>query len=483
MAGAYSYDSLPPLYESQDLADGREYSLDLASTLYSPDPRQSGSDSPLSKNVDVKDGASIHSTSTGYSTSSSSFEKLKHGLGLKSLRRKAVGSWRLSKTKRACETEYVRVGKGWWQDQLLSDRSIRGMAALTAMFAIAMIVIMATNAGAFRNRPNRNSTSVGGNEQSCKSVQRTNSALLIIINIAATMVLGMSNTYQQMVTSLKVGDIKYVLSKYGDTRVGTNSPFAINHKREGKLNAWLAWLLLICTSLPVHFLANSLIGPSLVFTPPKAVEYNATTITGYRSYSYSDNSITAENSFLCWSALRTGISRFPADSYGRLGLFDQMDDSSYYSSSATNYGRIVVAYDKGNCSSLVNNTNVIQAQSEYNRTLEYTQFEVGSCLLGTNVFCDLHEPSTGACRLNIRMQAAFILGGCLVIKAIYMIAVNLIARGKVKRQCLTFGDVIVASASDPELRVKDECMVNAAESYRRYILPQHYSPAQNWTTY
>ncbi|KAF2813075.1 uncharacterized protein BDZ99DRAFT_381773 [Mytilinidion resinicola] len=48
-----------------------------------------------------------------------------------------------------------------------------------------------------------------------------------------------------------------------------------------------------------------------------------------------------------------------------------------------------------------------------------------------------------------------------------MIAVNLVARGKVKRHCLTFGDVIVASASDPELRVKDECMVNAAENYRR----------------
>jgi hypothetical protein len=69
------------------------------------------------------------------------------------------------------------------------------------------------------------------------------------------------------------------------------------------------------------------------------------------------------------------------------------------------------------------------------------------------------------------MQAAFILGGCLVIKAIYMVTVNLLARGKVKKQCLTFGDVIVASATDPELRIKGECMVNAAESYRRYISP------------
>ncbi|OCK75622.1 hypothetical protein K432DRAFT_361762 [Lepidopterella palustris CBS 459.81] len=49
-----------------------------------------------------------------------------------------------------------------------------------------------------------------------------------------------------------------------------------------------------------------------------------------------------------------------------------------------------------------------------------------------------------------------------------MITVNLLARGKVKRHCLTFGDVIVASASDLELRVKGECMVNATENVRRH---------------
>ncbi|KAF2471018.1 uncharacterized protein BDR25DRAFT_223902 [Lindgomyces ingoldianus] len=48
-----------------------------------------------------------------------------------------------------------------------------------------------------------------------------------------------------------------------------------------------------------------------------------------------------------------------------------------------------------------------------------------------------------------------------------MISVNLLARGKLKRQCLTFGDVLVASASNPELRVQGECLVNAGDSYRR----------------
>lgn len=63
------------------------------------------------------------------------------------------------------------------------------------------------------------------------------------------MVLGMSNTYQQLVTALNVDEIKWVLSKKGDSRVGTNSPFAINDKATGKLKHWLTWLLLISTSL------------------------------------------------------------------------------------------------------------------------------------------------------------------------------------------------------------------------------------------
>ena len=67
------------------------------------------------------------------------------------------------------------------------------------------------------------------------------------------MILGCSNTYQQLVTSLKVDEIRWVLSKRGDSKVGTNSPWAINHKRDGKTKAWLAWLLLIGTSLVSNF--------------------------------------------------------------------------------------------------------------------------------------------------------------------------------------------------------------------------------------
>jgi hypothetical protein len=88
----------------------------------------------------------------------------------------------------------------------------------------------------------------------------------LFINIAATMVLGCSNTYQQLVTALKVDEIRWVLSKRGDSKVGTNSPCkcspllrifivtkyavgAINHKKTGRSKAWLCWVFLIITSI------------------------------------------------------------------------------------------------------------------------------------------------------------------------------------------------------------------------------------------
>jgi hypothetical protein len=81
-------------------------------------------------------------------------------------------------------------------------------------------------------------------------------------------------------------------------------------------------------------------------------------------------------------------------------------------------------------------------------------YQEGYCLMGKNVFCTLHDEQPAVCRLNVRMSAAFILAACLILKAAYMLSVNLLARGKLKSHCLTFGDVIVASASDPELRLQ-----------------------------
>jgi hypothetical protein len=144
-----------------------------------------------------KSWGTLESTSSG-----SSISKLK-SLGAR-IRRKPLPRYLRGSIKRhpAAEIEPARVGRGVWRDQLLSDRSLRGMAVLMSAFAIGMIVVVVCYAKYFAQRSNRNTSSVGGDTQSCKAVTHTNTALLLLINVCATMVLGMSNTYQQLVTSV-----------------------------------------------------------------------------------------------------------------------------------------------------------------------------------------------------------------------------------------------------------------------------------------
>ena len=181
------------------------------------------------------------------SSTGSNIEKLKNGW--KKLRRKPIPYSSQNPVRRhpAAEVEPTRIGRGLWKDQLLVDRSLRGMAALTGLFAIAMLILICAYSKLFSNRSNKNTTSVGGQTKNCKTVTMTNTACLLLINIAATCILGMSNTYQQLVTSLTIDDLSHMLQKYGDSRVGTNSPFNINQKAKGKVKAWSAWLLLIGT--------------------------------------------------------------------------------------------------------------------------------------------------------------------------------------------------------------------------------------------
>ena len=142
------------------------------------------------------------------------------------------------------------------------------------------------------------------------------------------------------------------------------------------------------------------------------------------------------------------------------------EDSDYGLDTGVFYTHLVVQYEE-NCAQYANQTtDVSHVETEWG----IQQTSIGDCEMGADIVCltsrDDVEPLQ--CRLSIRMQVAFILASCLIIKAIYMIMVNLMARGKVKTHCLTFGDVIVASALDPELRVKGECLVNAEENYRHY---------------
>ncbi|KAI9816742.1 MAG: hypothetical protein M1827_001387 [Pycnora praestabilis] len=349
------------------------------------------------------------------------------------------------------EGQFAIDNGGWWNRQMLVDRSLRAMAALMSVFALIMVIIVIVYFKDFITRENKHSTSVGGKEGSCKTMEGKNVAVHLFINIAATMILGMSNTYQQLVTALKVDEIRWVLSKWGDSRIGTNSPFAIKHKKSGRPTAILSWLLLICTSMPIHFLANSVIGPSFYVRPPSEITYTPITSASLpRVNGYNDPGDAG-----CWTAFRAGRYAFPDD-------FEQLYTFTADSSLQT-YSSVNVQYYAANCSEYVNTTSVAGAQKEVN---QYLEFVIGNCDLGENVSCVLDGATEQTCRLNVRMQAAFILAGCLSIKAIYMILVNLLARRKVKTQCLTFGDVIVASAIDPDLRVKNECMVNAEDGYR-----------------
>ncbi|KAJ4358068.1 uncharacterized protein N0V89_002647 [Didymosphaeria variabile] len=481
----YNYDRLPALHESQGIADYLDTAwrtdsspefdaTDSASWLKLPSAAQHKY--MTLDHRDTADGSSLNSFRTEKSSSSTSsgIHKFKDGWEkniVARVRRKPLPRYMQGSIRKhpAAEIEPTRVKRGVWKDQLLVDRSLRGMSLLMSAFAIAMLVVVATHAEAFGARANKFTSSVGGASQDCHIATKTNTALLLVINVAATMVLGMSNTYQQILTSLQTSDLKHMLKKFGDSRVGTNSPWNINRKEKGKAKSWAAWLLLVCTSLPIHFLANSLIGPSYVIEPPPAVTFNETTYTGILQMNRASNTIdgspiSTSSSFLCWSSFRTGRASFPRSTMLMNG------DLSTANQGGLVYSKLSISYAKENCSGLAGTWEDVSSLEETYKTTgyNYVQYAEGECVNSESVICTMRDQKPAQCRLNVRMNAAFVLAAALSIKAIYMIIVNFVARGHTKRQLLTFGDVIVASASHSELRVQGECMVNAKESYRRH---------------
>jgi hypothetical protein len=115
-------------------------------------------------------------------------------------------------------------------------------------------------------------------------------------------------------------------------------------------------------------------------------------------------------------------------------------------------------------------TNVDDALTELNKTSPNGWlYSVGSCDMGADIACTLGDEQPKQCRMNVRMQAAFILAGCLGIKAAYMIILNYRARRRTKNHCLTMGDVIVASVLDPDLKIKNECLLNSGDGYRNDV--------------
>ena len=341
------------------------------------------------------------------------------------------------------------------------------MAALTSLFALITFMICAAYIEPFTNRRNKNTTSVhrqDGND--CATVERQNVAAHLLINIASTMVLGMSNTYQQLASALTIDDVRSALEKKGDARFGTNSPFSINNRKKGKLSSWLAWLLLIATSLPVHFLANSLYGLSTEIRPPHNVRYNATDIV-YGNSSLDYRTTSTPDDLSCWTAFRAGVYLFPQDveefKHTKYG-----SPYTYRSDSLGSYDSIRVDVAR-NCTQYQNQTSDLAIPSSERRSDDSSSgyyYAIGECRNSYNVSCIFEDGRPPPCRLNARLQAAIILAGCLSIKAIYMIIVNIRARHRQKSYILTYGDAIMASVLEPALQVHGECLVNTEEGHR-----------------
>jgi hypothetical protein len=231
MAAKHTYDRLPALHESQDIGEYVDAAwttdhssgpdaTDSASWLRLPSAAQR-SDATLERR-DTTDISSFksHRTENSSSSTSSGLQKFKDGWEknvVARVRRKPLPRYMQGSIHKhpAAEIEPTRVKRGVWKDQLLVDRSLRLMSLLMSAFAIAMLVVIATHAKAFGARVNKFTSSVGGESQDCHTVTSTNTAILLVVNVAATMVLGMSNTYQQIVTSLQTSDLKHMLKRFG----------------------------------------------------------------------------------------------------------------------------------------------------------------------------------------------------------------------------------------------------------------------------
>jgi hypothetical protein len=381
--------------------------------------------------------------------------------------------------------EYVRDSGNWYMPRMLVNRTLRGMTGCMVLFASLMLFTCISHIGALRSIAIMGSTSVpfnnNGDTGSCKSLEGQSLILHLVINIAATMILGISNTYQQLVTSLKTSEIRWALCKFRDVRVGTNAPSNINRKKTGKGKAWCFWTLLISTSLPIHLLANSIIGPALVYKGPELTgvftskeaaraSLPATDATGSLIESFG----TGNNSAACYEAFRTGSLSWGFDNvYSAYAFYGGTANMSRLANS-----KFSVVFDSP-CASFSGKASYTQARTEYVTLFESNDYNIqdrssigGSCYPGDDVSCMIwlsQDDSSPVCRLQIRMQAALILMGCLIFKATYMVLVNFRASKVHNKICITWGDVVAASTVEPGLKIKNECLVNAGDSFRQRV--------------
>ena len=176
----------------------------------------------------------------------------------------------------------------------------------------------------------------------------------------------------------------------------------------------------------------------------------------------------------CWTAFRTGNL-----SWGFGLAKDAYGNNGYSNMTRLGDSKLSIFFEP-ECDFLKSSGTYELAKSEYETSSAWYRpqyIDSGSGKLyypSSNVTCLLAFKANEAepapmCRLQIRMQAALILMCCLVWKAVYMVLVNLRSRHKIARKCLTFGDIVAASALETSLKIHNECLVNSGESFRQKV--------------
>lgn len=70
--------------------------------------------------------------------------------------------------------DFAKAGPGLWKNQMLVDRSLRGMALLTSIFALGMMIVVFVWLPKYTQNENSESTSVFAVKESCKTASIKN---------------------------------------------------------------------------------------------------------------------------------------------------------------------------------------------------------------------------------------------------------------------------------------------------------------------
>lgn len=265
---------------------------------------------------------------------------------------------------------------------------------------------------------------------------------------------------------------------------------------------------------PIHLLANSVVGVSR-YINVKSRDLNLISVQRFdvdpaELHSYSSS---------CWPSMRLGelqhedFNWTTVGSYSYFGYDTSNKTSRCYSlEGKSSYGEynpicsVNIYYDETRCGKYANNSeNFYNVEKELdgfrdretiwgrlNCTNDQAHNESNTCaekspILGNCTFYDFRCEGTlwALCVNNVshalvvRVSATAILAVCLTIKAIYIVTLNIKSRSRIKRQCLTFGDVLVASIIE-NVRLLEESMVNGGDFHRRDITHKCHKHCKPW---